>query len=152
MTCGWFHHSLSTACKKNWSRFLRSKEVKGSNFDNFIKKMFEVKGYRNFKIWHFNLLWARESWIATCENFKRIMGNSVSSITAKIVFCYQKFSDILCEKLFLLSRKTNEIRSWRPRICKKFEITRTICSNSEKSEQFLVTDFFNLYLEVSEIQ
>ena len=27
-------------------------------------------------------------------------------------------------------------------LAKKFEITRTICSNSERSEQFLVTDFF----------
>jgi len=31
-----------------------------------------------------------------------------------------------------------EIRGWRPRICKSFEITRTIYSNSERSEQFLV--------------
>jgi hypothetical protein len=35
---------------------------------------------------------------------------------------------------------------------KKFEITRTICSNSERSEQFLVTEcFFNLFLEVSQV-
>ena len=33
-----------------------------------------------------------------------------------------------------------EIRGWRPRICKNFEITRTICLNSERSEQFLVTE------------
>ena len=33
-----------------------------------------------------------------------------------------------------------------------FEITRTIYSNSERSEQFLVTEcFFNLFLEVSQI-
>ena len=31
---------------------------------------------------------------------------------------------------------------WRPRICKIFEITRTIYSNSERSEQFLVTECF----------
>ena len=32
---------------------------------------------------------------------------------------------------------------------KKFEITRTICSNSERSEQLLVTEcFFKLFLEV----
>ena len=35
-----------------------------------------------------------------------------------------------------------EIRGWWPRICKKFEINRTICSNSERSEQFLVTECF----------
>ena len=32
------------------------------------------------------------------------------------------------------------------------EITSTICSNSQRSEQFLVTEcFFNLFLEVSHI-
>jgi hypothetical protein len=48
--------------------------------------------------------------------------------------------------------RTLEIRGWRPRICKTFEITRTIYSNSERSEQFLVTEcFFNLFLEVSHL-
>ena len=57
-----------------------------------------------------------------------------------------------CEKkLFYWSRKKNEIQGWRARICKSFEITRTFCSNSERSEQFLVTEcFFNLFLEVSQ--
>ena len=45
-----------------------------------------------------------------------------------------------------------EIRGWRLRICKHFEITKTIFSNSERSEHFLVTEcFFNLFLEVSHI-
>ena len=39
-------------------------------------------------------------------------------------------------------RKTLEIRGWRPRICKFFEITITIYSNSERSEQFLLTNAF----------
>ena len=35
---------------------------------------------------------------------------------------------------------------------KKIEVTRSNCSNSEKSEQFLETEcFFNLFLEVSQI-
>ena len=65
---------------------------------------------------------------------------------AKIVLTY-------CEKkMFEWSRKTFESRGWKPRICKSFEITRTICSKSERSEQFLVTEcFFNLFLEVSHI-
>ena len=50
---------------------------------------------------------------------------------------------ILLTKLFwptvLVIEKTFEICGWCPRICKFFEITRTICSNSERSEQFLVT-------------
>ena len=64
----------------------------------------------------------------------------------KIVLTY-------CEKkLFYWSRKTFETRGWRLRICKFFEITRTIYSNSERSEQFLVTEcFFNLFQEVSHI-
>ena len=61
-----------------------------------------------------------------------------------MVFCYQNCSDLLWEKL--------EFRGWRPWICKIFEITRTIYSSSERSEQFFVTDyFFNLFLEVSNI-
>ena len=50
-------------------------------------------------------------------------------------------------------RKTFEIRGWRPRICKFFEITRTIYSSSERSEIVLVIVecFFNLFLEVSHI-
>ena len=65
---------------------------------------------------------------------------------SKIVLTY-------CEKkLFQWLSKTFEIRGWRPRICKIFEITRTIYSNSERSEQFLVTEcFFNLFLEVSHV-
>ena len=48
-----------------------------------------------------------------------------------------------CEKkLFQWFRKTFEIQSWRPRICKIFEIIRTIYSNSKRSEQFLVTKCF----------
>ena len=74
------------------------------------------------------------------------------STCEEMVFCYQNCSDLLWEKLFYLSRKTFEIRGWRPRICKSFEITRTIYSHSERSEQFLVTEcFFNLFLEVSQI-
>ena len=37
----------------------------------------------------------------------------------------------------------------QPQICKIFEITRTIYSNSERLEQFLVTEcLFNLFLAV----
>ena len=50
------------------------------------------------------------------------------------------------------SRKNFEIWGWRARICKIFEITRTIYSNSERSEQFLVTEcFFNLFQEISHV-
>ena len=66
-----------------------------------------------------------------------------------LVFCYQNCSDLLWEKIVLAIEKNFEIRGWRPRICKIFEITRTIYSNSERSAWFLVTEcFFNLFLEV----
>ena len=49
-------------------------------------------------------------------------------------------------------KKTFEIRGWSPRIDKIFEVTGTIYSNSERSEQFLVTEcFFNFFLEISQI-
>ena len=57
----------------------------------------------------------------------------------EMVFCYQNCSDLLWEKIV-------------PVIEKIFEITRTIYSNSERSEQLFVTEcFFNLFLEVSVI-
>ena len=56
------------------------------------------------------------------------------------------------KKMLQWSKKTFEIRGWKPRIFKIFEITRTIYSNRERSEQFLVTEcFFNLFLEISQI-
>ena len=58
-----------------------------------------------------------------------------------------------CEKKIVVVIKKN-FWNWgsRPRICKNFKIPRTIYSNSERSEQFLVTEcFFNLFLEVSHI-
>ena len=55
---------------------------------------------------------------------------------------------IYCEKKIVLVIEKN---FWK--ICKIFEITRTMYSNSERSEQFLVTEcFFNLFLEVSHIR
>ena len=73
-------------------------------------------------------------------------------IVNEMVFCYQNCSDLLWEKNDLVIEKTFEIRGWRPRIWNLFEITRTIYSDSERSEQFLVTEcFFNLFLEVSYI-
>ena len=70
----------------------------------------------------------------------------------KIVFCYQNCSDLLWEKIVLVIEKN----FWNSRLKGEnfqiFEITRTIYSNSERSEQFLVTEcFFNLFLEVSYI-
>ena len=74
-------------------------------------------------------------------------------ILPSMVFCYQNCSDLLWEEIVLvIAKKTFEIQGWRPRTCKNFEITRTIYSNSERSEQFLVTEcFFNLFVDVSDV-
>ena len=73
----------------------------------------------------------------------------------KMEFCYQNCSDLLwptMRKVALVIEKTFEIRGWRPRSWKIFEITRTIFSNSGRSEQFLVTEcFLKLFLEISHI-
>ena len=60
-----------------------------------------------------------------------------------LVFCYQNCTDLLWEKIVLvIQKKLFEIRGWRSQICKMFEITRTIYSNSERSEKILVTECF----------
>ena len=55
-----------------------------------------------------------------------------------MVICYQDFSDLLWEKIVLVMEKN----FWNSRICKIFEITRTIYSNSQRSEQFLKQNVF----------
>ena len=67
-----------------------------------------------------------------------------------MVFCYQNRSDILWENIVLVTKKN----FWNSRLkaenLQSFEITKTIYSNSKRSEQFLITEsFFNLFLEVS---
>jgi hypothetical protein len=67
----------------------------------------------------------------------------VMKIKKKTVFCYQNCSDLLGEKNW---SSDFEIPGQRPRICKTFEINKTIYSNSERSEQFLVTEYlFNIF-------
>jgi hypothetical protein len=48
----------------------------------------------------------------------------------------------------LVIKKTFEIRVWKPRICKNFEITRTIYSSSESSEEFLVAECFTIKIKI----
>ena len=64
-----------------------------------------------------------------------------------MVFCYQNCSDILWEKNVLVIEKNFlNSRLKAENLQKKVEITRAIYSNSERSEQFLVTEcFFNLF-------
>ena len=76
-------------------------------------------------------------------------------IDARLVFCY----GILLTKSFWPTVRKKKCSSDRDkplkfkdegRECKNFEITRTIYSDSARSEQFLAKEyFFKLFLEVS---
>ena len=67
---------------------------------------------------------------------------ATTGLKKSLVICYQNCSDLLWE--FFL-----KILGLQPWISKFFSITKTIYSNSERSEQFLVTEY--LFLEVSQI-
>ena len=60
----------------------------------------------------------------------------------RLVSFFQNCWDLLQKKNVLWLRKTFELRSWRPRICNSFEITRTIYSKSEMPGQFLKQNAF----------
>ena len=68
---------------------------------------------------------------------KTFGGNPVKSnekLFLHIIFCFQNYSDLLWEKkCYCDLEKTFEIRGWRSRICKKFQISRTIYSDIESS-------------------
>ena len=107
------------------------------HFDHFLWKVLKSLLYKlclnlfiASRIFHSWMIWKMKKWY----------------FVTKIVLTY-------CEKqLYYWSRKTFESRGRKLRIFKNFDITRTIYSNSERSEQFLVTEcFFNLFLEVSQI-
>ena len=71
-----------------------------------------------------------------CRNLQEQVSQKWYFVT-KIVLTY-------CEKNVLVIQKNFE---------KNFEITRTIYSNSERSEQFLVTEcFFNLFLRSNKLE
>ena len=60
------------------------------------------------------------------------------------VFCLQNYFDLLWEK------KCSS--DWEKLLKFEAEVTKTMKKNSERSEQFLVTEcFFNLFLEVSQL-
>ena len=62
------------------------------------------------------------------------------------------FFETICQIFFHPTHTNLKFEAEGLRICKNFEITRTIYSNTERSGQFLVTEcFFNLFLEVSHI-
>jgi hypothetical protein len=83
---------------------------------------------------------------------KKIEKNEGEKSRKTMVFCYQNFSDLLWEKNVLVIKKFFWNSKLKAENCNFFEIIRTIYSNSEGSEQFLLTQyFFNLLLEISHI-
>ena len=119
----------------------------------YKSKYVHIRYFKSYvvKCWAFLNVWSKinlDLWISFKLNFMTF-AFSIQSV---------KYG-ILLPKLFwpTVRKKCSsdlefffEIRCWRSRICKMFEITRTIYSNIERSEQFLVTEcFFNLFLQVS---
>ena len=112
------------------------------------------KGFRIllFRSWEI-FLWAKKCtllifWVSKT----RLKKNGVQQTSGKNCFFHEnkwyfitKIVLTYCEKKIVLVIEKN----WRPRICKNFEITRTIYSNSERSEEFLGTLTF--FLEISPI-
>ena len=93
---------------------------------------------------------SRKCWILHVRNYYKQV-SSLPFLAGKKWYFVTKIVLTYCEKKIVLVIKKNLWNS-RPRIFRIFEITRTIYSNSERSEQFLVTEcFFNLFLEVSQI-
>ena len=60
-----------------------------------------------------------------------------------MLFCFQNCSDLLCEKnVLVIQKKIVKFEAEGQEFAKNCEITRTIYSNSERSEQFLKQMFF----------
>jgi hypothetical protein len=89
-------------------------------------------------IWYILITCLHQSWYSVCDCFleKKNSFREKSYLFTIIVVTNCK------KKMFQWSRKTFETRGWRPRFWKNFEISGTIYSNSERSEQFLVTECF----------
>ena len=53
-----------------------------------------------------------------------------------MVFYYQNCSDLLWEKIVLVIEKKIEFPGWRPRICKKFAVTKKIIQTVKGQNKF----------------
>ena len=105
--------------------FFRENKIKINFTQNFY--------YSILVLLSLHFYFCRLKWLYLKEVFKKWY------FVTKIVLTY-------CEKKLL------KFEAEGREFAKMFDITRTIYSNSERSEQFLVTEcFFNLFLEVSQI-
>ena len=108
------YHNLGALHKNAWTTTFRSNI--GSDYASFMI----LQGHRNGK---------RTGKPPVLPKFE-----SNGILLPKLIWPTVKKNVLEIEKFF-------EIHGWRPRICKFFEITCIICSNSQRSEQFLVTEF-----------
>ena len=90
--------------------------------------------------------------VAAICNRKEMIQRILKVVWSHCWYFFTKIVLTYSQKKMFLWGTTFEIRGRRPRICKNFEITRTIYSNSESSERFSMTEcFFNLFLNISHI-
>ena len=89
------------------------------------------------------LLFIESGFISAVELWLFMIGKIAFAIAICIYVMFSA-NRILLPKSFWPTMRKNRSSDWE-----KLEITRSIYSNSERSEQFLVTEcFFNLFLEV----
>ena len=80
--------------------------------------------------------------LSSCSNCTRL------EFLRNLVFCYQICSNLLWEKIVLVIKKNVWNLRLKAENWQKYWVTRTIHSNSERSEKFLITKcFFLLVLE-----
>ena len=81
-------------------------------------------------------------WLVVQPFIKLSSGKMTNKMKFKFQISQKKYLWYFVTKIVLVIEKTFGIRGWKPRICKNFEMTRTIYSNSESSEEYLVTECF----------
>ena len=109
--------------------FLRNKHPMSQfSIVSFFQNLYMIDYHTVFSVLRIMVI----SYNANSMNFNAEFLNSTR-------FCFLNCS--VRKKMLYWSRKTFQIQGWRPRICKKFEIARTIYSNSEKKEQFCKNAF-----------
>ena len=126
-----------------WFMYIRIKIIKHFWFFKKVSVMMIKKSKQGSHFWKKSFLKARlkhadfdqeryEVNVHEELNGKAIQ-KSVSSRIKKKRYFITKIGLTYCEKrMFWWLRKTFEFRGWMLRICKIFEITRTIYSNSER--------------------
>ena len=116
----------------NWLHFEEFWEVSVVVMKNLLWPYGELRSAEETGI----LIWSLKMLVLQMGLLSIKSGTVVWYFVTKIVLTY-------CEKkMFYLSRKPFEIRGWRLRICKNFEIIRTIYSNSAQWSSLVLQGHF----------